>query len=476
LFTPEGRIIGQLHGGYAACGNDDLDSYGRFYSSWSGGGSAGNSLATWLDPVGGGTNLVLDGTDQYGFTLDVEPLELDVCAGDPADYMISLAAQGGFSDPVTLASSLGGGFSVNPVTPPGSSVLAVDSNVSAGDYPHTVSGSGGGIDREQPLMLSVFDGAPGAATLTAPADGASDVLTAPTFTWTPGAQSATYDIGVFTNPGSPLGSMVAYALGLTEATWTSDTALDPLTTYYWIVRSKNPCGGATLSAMYSFTTREVPPVLLVDDDDNAPDVRATYTAALSANGLDYDLWDTGNSDNEPDAATMATYDMVLWFTGDEFGGAAGPGGNSEAELATYLDSFNGCLWLSSQDYLWDRGGGGSDVPTAFMTDYLGMANGESDVSQTSVTGQIGPFVGTYSLSFPYSNWSDILNPNANGNVLFVGNQGNAALYSLGSGWATTWWGFGLEALPSTQQTDFTGAVFNACNQFTLFGIDLFGGQ
>ena len=52
IFDGEGRIIGQLHGGYAACGNTDPDWYGRFGVSWTGGGQPDNSLSHWLDPVG----------------------------------------------------------------------------------------------------------------------------------------------------------------------------------------------------------------------------------------------------------------------------------------------------------------------------------------------------------------------------------------------------------------------------------------
>ncbi len=50
LFSPEHRIVGQLHGGYAACGNDLSDWYGRLFTSWTGGGSADSRLRDWLDP------------------------------------------------------------------------------------------------------------------------------------------------------------------------------------------------------------------------------------------------------------------------------------------------------------------------------------------------------------------------------------------------------------------------------------------
>lgn len=57
------------------------------------------------------------------------------------------------------------------------------------------------------------------------------------------------------------------------------------------------------------------PILLVDDDDNTPDVRSYYTTALNALGVSYDIWDTDNSDSEPNATYLANYDIVVWFTG-----------------------------------------------------------------------------------------------------------------------------------------------------------------
>ena len=63
LFDQNHRIIGQLHGGYAACGNDDSDWYGRFYTSWTGGGSPASRLSDWLDPENSG-QLFLNGRDR----------------------------------------------------------------------------------------------------------------------------------------------------------------------------------------------------------------------------------------------------------------------------------------------------------------------------------------------------------------------------------------------------------------------------
>ena len=54
LFDENGRIIGQLAGGAAACNgttnNGQLDFYGRFDVSWDFGNTASSRLSDWLDP------------------------------------------------------------------------------------------------------------------------------------------------------------------------------------------------------------------------------------------------------------------------------------------------------------------------------------------------------------------------------------------------------------------------------------------
>lgn len=58
LFDSQGRIIGQLHGGYAACGNTDPDWYGKLSVSWIGGGSSSTRLSDWLDPSNTGETAI----------------------------------------------------------------------------------------------------------------------------------------------------------------------------------------------------------------------------------------------------------------------------------------------------------------------------------------------------------------------------------------------------------------------------------
>lgn len=63
LFSPDHHVVGQLHGGFAACGNDQSDWYGRFSRSWSLGAS------DWLDPLDTGL-MVLDGLTSNVFFAD----------------------------------------------------------------------------------------------------------------------------------------------------------------------------------------------------------------------------------------------------------------------------------------------------------------------------------------------------------------------------------------------------------------------
>jgi len=62
LFNQDHRVVGQLHGGYAACGNQGSDWFGRLATSWFGNNHRGGRFSDWLDPLASGL-VVLDGVD-----------------------------------------------------------------------------------------------------------------------------------------------------------------------------------------------------------------------------------------------------------------------------------------------------------------------------------------------------------------------------------------------------------------------------
>jgi hypothetical protein len=260
LFNPAGRVIGQLHGGFAACGNDDSDWYGRLSVSWTGGGTAATRLMDWLDPGATGA-LTLDGRDLIedpDFGLGATD-RVDVCAPADAVFTVDLTSLNGFTDPVTL--SLGGApagttasFVPNPVSPPASSTLTIGSTGSAtpGLYPLTITGTSAALVHTFPAELHVADAVPGAPVLTSPADGAMNQPVMPTFTWQPAAQGASYTVEIATDPAFT--TVLDSASGLTATSYTPASPLPTNSLLYWRVRAANGCGAGADSAVFDFVT------------------------------------------------------------------------------------------------------------------------------------------------------------------------------------------------------------------------------
>ena len=217
----------------------------------------------------------------------------------------------------------------------------------------------------------------------------------------------------------------------------------------------NNCGDGDWSTWWMFTTTDAMTILLVDDDDNSPDVRSAYIDMINAAGLLYEVHDTQNSNNEPDAATLQGYPLVIWFTGGEWGGFAGPGSSGETALATYIDA-GGHLLFSSQDYLYDNG------LTSFGSSHLGIASFTSDVNQTAVTGTGELFgdLGSVSLVYPFTNYSDIVSPIASAELAFSGNIDDAGIHLEGNQGGAVFLGFPVEAMGSTDQQNIMIALLN----------------
>jgi inhibitor of cysteine peptidase len=295
--------------------------------------------------------------------------------------------------------------------------------------------------------VTVPAAAPGAFGKSFPADAATDVSIGTSLTWEASSGATNYEYCVDDSDDDDCTGWTS--VGASTST-TGSLALDPATTYFWQVRALNALGttfaDGSETAFWSFTTTATPAsVLLVDDDDNNPDVRSYYTGALDELGVLYDVWNTGNSDYEPTASTLANYRSVVWFSGHEYNGYAGPGSAGEADLGSFLDD-QGCLLISSQDYYYDRG------LTTFMQDYLGVDSDGGDVWQTVVTGSGSIFGGlgpSYTLSYPFANFSDAISPDATAELAFSGDMGSAAINKTTAGWTTAFLGFPIEALPSS---------------------------
>jgi len=218
----------------------------------------------------------------------------------------------------------------------------------------------------------------------------------------------------------------------------------------------------------NFLLPQLPCILLVDDDNNSPDTTPYFTAALDAMGLEYDVFDTGGGAG-PDLAGLLGYKMVFWFSGDTYGGTAGPGSADEANLAAYLDA-GGNLFLSSQDYLYDFG------LTTFGANYLGIASFTSDSGDaTSIIGlagdPIGGGLGPFSLTYPsgFTDYGDVVNPATGASAAFKANNNSNKLDvdKDGGTWKTVFFGTDWVALYNN----------NAANGIAVLQriVDWFGG-
>lgn len=202
LYDQNGRIVGQLFGGQAACGNNASDYYGKLSRSWDTGSTASTRLRDWLDPAGISTG-VLDGTPAARFEVDAavlleSPVDGGTTCGGAASARVTNVGQDeitslvlevtldGARDEVDWSGSLGSGESTSVVLQVdveglGAHELSVEvlevngradenpaNDASSADF--TAIEADGSTD---PLAES-FDGGLGAATIVqAPTDGAT---------------------------------------------------------------------------------------------------------------------------------------------------------------------------------------------------------------------------------------------------------------------------------------------------------------
>ena len=387
-----------------------------------------------------------------GFSIVIDPSLQTVCVPDAVDYTVTVGQVIGYTTPVTLSATVPSGinatFSANPVVPPAVVTMTVTVDGSTPDGIHLVEVNGlasDGLSHDSAVEVGVSSDIPDPFVLISPLNGAVDVSLSPTFMWEDGGGANSWRFQLSTTSSDA--GIIHDVSDLTSSSYDLPLLLDPNGTYYWRVHASNYCGDRVVSWDWSFTTTDALPVLLVDEDDHSPNMRSVYTDLLDAAGVVYEIFDTNNSDNEPDANKLLAFPLFVWFAGHEFGGFAGPGSQGEAALATYLDG-GGHLLLSSQDYLYDNG------LTSFGVTYLGIGSYTSDVSQSSVVGLGDLFgdLGSVPLSYPFFNWSDRVSPSGQAELVFSGNAGDAGIFLPGAqDGGAIFLGFPIEAMSVANQ-------------------------
>ena len=196
------------------------------------------------------------------FTLAVTPETQAVCTPDDAVYTVNIGQVQGYSDPVTLSTSgepagTSVNFSTNPVTPPGSSTLTIGNTgaAAAGSYLIDVTGTAPTSTHTTQIALDVSTAVPGSPTLTAPANGATNIPTQPTFQWDAVSGAASYFIEIATDAGF---TNLVDSASVATTSYTPGSPLNTSTTYYWRVTASNACGDGAVSTTFTFTTLAAP--------------------------------------------------------------------------------------------------------------------------------------------------------------------------------------------------------------------------
>lgn len=396
-----------------------------------------------------------------------EPTATFCGAGSQAGT-VTLQSNTGFTGTVALQTTgLPGGaaasFGDNPLSVPGTTPMTVTVDGSAiGTFPLQLVGTNGVVTQTLAGGLSAYVSPPGQPTLLDPATGAQGVDIFPTLAWETSPDVMTYTLEIATDPGF---ANPVYTATTATGAYTLTAPLEASADYFWRVQGHNGCGAGPASPAATFSTRRVPPILLVADDKTETDVLGYYTATLTALAADHDVWQVDNSAPEsayePDGAHLSPYDLVVWFTGDLWFGV-GPDSDAEEALAGYLDG-GGCLFMSSQNYYSARG------LTGFLRNYLGVQSGVQNARYDTVTATGGPFagLGQHELDFPFTNLTDGLTPDGSAALVFAGSGGlmdaDAGVVKETAAYQATLWGFPFEALPGeTVREAAMLAVINWC--------------
>lgn len=185
---------------------------------------------------------------------------------------------------------------------------------------------------------------PGPFTLTAPANGATGVSRAPTFTWTSAPSATHYGLEISTNPG--FSAIVGRKVGGAGTSMSSPIFLSSSTTYHWRVFSASSGAVGPPAGPFSFTT--------VGAASGSPD------PAFGADGIVIDWVDLA----EANAVIVLSDGRIV--TG---GGAADgvyDGTNVDFTLARYLPD-------GSLDATFGIGGKVRTKVAGFSDNILGMA-------------------------------------------------------------------------------------------------------
>lgn len=276
LYSPEHRIIGQLHGGFASCTSQTSDWYGRVFTSWEGGGTPDSRLRDWLDPLNTGA-LTTDSVSLNTLCADAGTVAFLGSGNFGCDASASLRVvdcglnlDDGVVETVSIlvasASEPGGELVMLTETSPGSARFEGAVSLSTVDAPGVLQVSPG------EALSATYDDADtgGGSPATVMAFGSTDctpamitsVITSGITAFSAAVDvSASEAVSTTVHFGTACGALNDSANATGGAAAAQQVALDGLlngTTYFFSVEVTDTAGNSTLDdnggACYSFTT------------------------------------------------------------------------------------------------------------------------------------------------------------------------------------------------------------------------------
>ena len=255
LFDENQRVVGQLHGGSAGCGNDLSDWYGRIYTSWTGGQTPSSRLSNWLDPINTG-QLTLDGSEANGcylpLALNLLTEGIDVCVGLTPEFSIEMENYDANDFNITFE-GLPVGVVADVVKSPLSDHSIIDVVLTGFQNPGEfviVLHAENEVQSSQVSIPITIAGIPTATQLEFPNNGQTEIPLTHNFTWFQNDQSEYYVVEVATDEAFTNVIVQSYVTNNTLNT----TLPNPNSIYFWKVTSINDCGVGQPSAVRNFTT------------------------------------------------------------------------------------------------------------------------------------------------------------------------------------------------------------------------------
>ena len=219
------------------------------------------------------TNFTIGAPNSPMFTISTPAAQTSQVLCAPSNSVVDISYQVffGFNEITTFsASGVPSGVSVNFSTNNINSsqtvvaTISATNSVSPGTYPITINAQSSSVQRSEAINFEVYSTSFTPPNLTFPAQNATELPLNTPLNWAADSKASSYVIQV-ANDASFSTSFMTYTTTINSY---SLNDLEPLTSYYWRVAPKNPCGQGTFSSIKSFTTALISCKLINSTENN----------------------------------------------------------------------------------------------------------------------------------------------------------------------------------------------------------------